>query len=233
MQLKDIIDIICTLAKVRKLFWSEDDFKFAFATEIQLKFGKLAEVRLEKRYKDDRGKNSYTDIVVRMNGKNYPIELKYKTVKGSYMDTISKSNTKGEVVELMTHSAVDLGCYAYLKDIERLEYLANTDDDFERGFAIILTSESLYYRNTDKPSVYDSFKIYEDRKVSGHLDWDLSRYPKGKIPSWVKTHPALVLNNQYVMKWADYGGLLVSNEDPSSSVQFRYLISVIEKERSC
>lgn len=233
MQLKDIIDIICDLAKVRKLFWSEDDFKFAFATQVQLKFGKAAEIRLEKRYNDDRNKNSYTDIVVRMNGKNYPIELKYKTVKGSYMDTISKSNTKGEVVELMTHSAVDLGCYAYLKDIERLEYLAKKDTDFERGFAIILTNESLYYRNTAKPSVYDSFKIYEGRKVSGYLDWDLSRYPKGKIPSWVKTHPALVLNNQYVMKWADYGGLLVSNEDPSSSVQFRYLISVIEKERSC
>lgn len=227
MQLKDIIDIICILAKVRKLFWSEDDFKFAFATQVQLKFGKAAEIRLEKRYNDDRNKNSYTDIVVRMNGRNFPIELKYKTAKGSYADV------NNEVIELLTHSAVDLGCYAYLKDIERLEYLAKKDTDFERGFAIILTNESLYYRNTAKPSVYDSFKIYEGRKVSGHLDWDLSRYPKGKIPSWVKTHPALVLNNQYVMKWADYGGLLVSNEDPPSSVQFRYLISVIEKERSC
>ena len=42
MQLKDIIDIITNLSKVRRLFWSEDDFKFAFATQVQLKFGKTA-----------------------------------------------------------------------------------------------------------------------------------------------------------------------------------------------
>lgn len=224
MKISDIISVLDSLRKARWLFWSEDDFKFAFAIELKAKFG-AAEVRLEKRYMNS--KKAYTDIVIRMDGKNYPIELKYKTTKGRYADV------KGEVIDLLTHSAVDLGCYSYLKDIERLEYFAKKDTDFERGFAIILTNESLYYRNTAKPSIYDSFKIYEGRKVSGYLDWDLSRYPKGKIPSWVKTHPALVLNNQYVMKWADYGGLLVSNEDPSSSVQFRYLISVIEKERSC
>ena len=62
MQLGDIIQIIDALLKVRRLFWSEDDFKFAFASQIQLKFGQAADIRLEKRYKDDRKKNSYTDI---------------------------------------------------------------------------------------------------------------------------------------------------------------------------
>lgn len=42
MQIGDIIQIIVALSKVRKLFWSEDDFKFAFATQVQLKFGKAA-----------------------------------------------------------------------------------------------------------------------------------------------------------------------------------------------
>ena len=94
-------------------------------------------------------------IVVRLNGKNFPIELKYKTVKGSYADF------GNEVVELMTHSAVDLGCYAYLKDINRLEYLAKNDSDFERGFAIILTNEPLYFKDTGRRSVYEAFKIYD------------------------------------------------------------------------
>lgn len=42
MQIGDKIQIIVALSKVRKLFWSEDDFKFAFATQVQLKFGKTA-----------------------------------------------------------------------------------------------------------------------------------------------------------------------------------------------
>ncbi len=125
MLIGDIIQIIVALSKVRRLFWSEDDFKFAFATQIQLKFGNAAEVRLEKRYKGENGKNSYTDIVVRMGGRNFPIELKYKTAEGSYADL------NNEAVGLMTHSAVDLGCYAYLKDINRLEYLAKTDSDLD------------------------------------------------------------------------------------------------------
>lgn len=229
MQLGDIIQIIDALLKVRRLFWSEDDFKFAFATQIQLKFGQAADIRLEKRYKDDRKKNSYTDIVVRLNGKKFPIELKYKTVKGSYMDTNCKNNAKGEVVELMTHSAVDLGCYAYLKDINRLEYLAKNDPDFKRGFAIILTNEPLYYRDTGRSSVYDAFKIYDGKTVSGMLDWDRSNYDLEKLPSWLKSHPAFELTGSYDMKWWDYGSVLQSLDDPADCTQFKYQIAVVEK----
>ena len=223
MQIGDIIQIIVALSKVRKLFWSEDDFKFAFATQVQLKFGKAADVRLEKRYKGEKDKNSYTDIVVRLNGKNFPIELKYKTVKGSYADF------GNEVVELMTHSAVDLGCYAYLKDINRLEYLANNDPDFERGFAIILTNEPLYFKDTGRRSVYEAFKIYDGKVVTECLDWDRSNYDLEKLPSWLKSHPAFELTGSYEMNWRDYGSELQSPDDPADCIQFKYQITVVEK----
>lgn len=223
MQIGDIIQIIVALSKVRKLFWSEDDFKFAFATQVQLKFGKAAEVRLEKRYKGEKDKNSYTDIVVRLNGKNFPIELKYKTVKGSYADF------GNEVVELMTHSAVDLGCYAYLKDINRLEYLAKNDPDFERGFAIILTNEPLYFKDTGRRSVYEAFKIYDGKVVTECLDWDRSNYDLEKLPSWLKSHPAFELTGSYEMNWRDYGSELQSPDDPADCIQFKYQITVVEK----
>lgn len=223
MQIGDIIQIIVSLSKVRKLFWSEDDFKFAFATQVQLKFGKAAEVRLEKRYKGEKDKNSYTDIVVRLNGKNFPIELKYKTVKGSYADF------GNEVVELMTHSAVDLGCYAYLKDINRLEYLAKNDPDFERGFAIILTNEPLYFKDTGRRSVYEAFKIYDGKVVTECLDWDRSNYDLEKLPSWLKSHPAFELTGSYEMNWRDYGSELQSLDDPAYCIQFKYQITVVEK----
>lgn len=223
MLIGDIIQIIVALSKVRRLFWSEDDFKFAFASQIQLKFGNAAEIRLEKRYKGENGKNSYTDIVVRMGGRNFPIELKYKTAEGSYVDL------NNEAVGLMTHSAVDLGCYAYLKDINRLEYLAKTDPDFERGFAIILTNEPLYYRDTGRSSVYDAFKIYDGKTVSGMLDWDRSNYDLEKLPSWLKSHPAFGLAGSYDMNWRNYGSVLQSLDDPADCTQFKYQIAVVGK----
>ena len=223
MLIGDIIQIIVALSKVRRLFWSEDDFKFAFASQIQLKFGNAAEIRLEKRYKGENGKNSYTDIVVRMGGRNFPIELKYKTAEGSYADL------NNEAVGLMTHSAVDLGCYAYLKDINRLEYLAKTDSDFERGFAIILTNEPLYYRDTGRSSVYDAFKIYDGKTVSGMLDWDRSNYDIEKLPSWLKSHPAFELTGSYDMSWRNYGSVLQSLDDPADCTQFKYQIAVVGK----
>lgn len=223
MLIGDIIQIIVALSKVRRLFWSEDDFKFAFATQIRLKFGNAAEIRLEKRYKGENGKNSYTDIVVRMGGRNFPIELKYKTAEGTYADL------NNEAVGLMTHSAVDLGCYAYLKDINRLEYLAKTDPDFERGFVIILTNEPLYYMDTGRSSVYDAFKIYDGKTVSGMLDWDRSNYDIEKLPSWLKSHPAFELTGSYDMNWRNYGSVLQSLDDPADCTQFKYQIAVVGK----
>ena len=215
MQIKDIIDIISALAKVRKLFWSEDDFKFAFATQVQIKFGAKADIRLEKRY-DRGGKSSYTDVVVKMGGKTYPIELKYKTAKGRYADY------DNEIIELRNHAAVDLGCYAYVKDIERLEYLAENDPTFERGFAIILTNDAKYYVNTDRVSVYDAFKIFEGREVGGCLDWNTEHYREGSFPAWMISHPGLSLSGVYPMHWRDYS-------EPGAEPIFRYQVAEVNK----
>ena len=219
MKLADIIDVLTALSKVRKLFWSEDDFMFEFATMIKVKFGDKVDIRLEKRYEREK-KSSYTDIVIKIGKQSFPIELKYKTVANRYADY------DGEEIQLKTHSAVDLGCYAYLKDIERLEYLSQTDETYERGFAIILTNEPLYYKNTGKESVYDDFKIYEGREVHpGILDWDRSGYNPEKLPSWLKSHPPFSLMRSYKMEWRDY----VSEENADGHPQFKYQIAVIDK----
>lgn len=223
MKLVDIIDVLTALSKVRKLFWSEDDFKFEFATMIKVKFGDKVDIRLEKRYEREK-KSSYTDIVIKIGKQSFPIELKYKTVANRYADY------DGEEIQLKTHSAVDLGCYAYLKDIERLEYLSQTDETYERGFAIILTNEPLYYKNTGKESVYDDFKIYEGREVHpGILDWDRSGYNPEKLPSWLKSHPPFSLMRSYKMEWRDYGSKMQHIENIDEYVQFKYQIAVIDK----
>ena len=223
MNLVDIIDVLTALSKVRKLFWSEDDFKFEFATMLKVIFGEKVQIRLEKRYEREE-KSSYTDIVVKMGEKSFPIELKYKTVANSYADY------DGEVIQLKTHGAVDLGCYAYLKDVERLEYLSKMDDTFERGFAIILTNEHKYYEDTVRASVYDAFKICEGRAVPASiLDWNRSGYDLLKLPKWFKSHPSFSLIKSYKMEWRDYGSKLQSLENGGEPVQFKYQIAVIDK----
>lgn len=223
MKLADIIDVLTALSKVRKLFWSEDDFKFEFATMIKVKFGDKVDIRLEKRYEREK-KSSYTDIVIKIGKQSFPIELKYKTVANRYADY------DGEEIQLKTHSAVDLGCYAYLKDVERLEYLSKTDDSFERGFAIILTNEHKYYENTDRESVYDAFKIYDGREVpASFLDWDRSGYDPEKLPKWFKSYPPFSLMRSYKMEWRDYGSKMQHIENIDEYVQFKYQIAVIDK----
>lgn len=214
MKLVDIIDILSALSKVRKLFWSEDDFKFEFATMIKVKFGDKVDIRLEKRYERDK-KSSYTDIVVKMSDKTYPIELKYKTTLGDFCDY------DDEVIKLLDHSAVDLGCYGYLKDIERLEYLSLNDKTFERGFAIILTNEPKYFNDTKRESVYNDFKIYQGNTLHGSLDWKRENYVDRQLPAWIDAHPPILLNGTYAMNWLSY-----------SNIGFKYQVAEINKAQS-
>lgn len=195
MKLTDIIEIFGVLAKLRKAFWSEADFQFALAWEIKMKFPK-AEIRMEKRVSFDV--NAYTDIYVKIDGKSYPIELKYKTAKGAYVDSDSS------IIQLKQQSAVDLGAYGFLYDIHRIEALAETDKSFERGFVIMLTNDSAYYASSGRNSMYDEFKIYQGQDKTGKLDWKREAYKDKEEPDWLKSYPAIHLIGRYQMNWQPY-----------------------------
>lgn len=71
--------VLRDLFKDRPIFHSEADFQFALAWRIKEQYSK-AKIRLEMR-SDNFDKKEYIDILVELNGKKYPIELKYKTKK--------------------------------------------------------------------------------------------------------------------------------------------------------
>ena len=77
--------------------------------------------------------------------------------------------------------------------------------------------------------MYDAFKIYDGKTVSGMLDWDRSNYDLEKLPSWLKSHPAFELTGSYDMNWPNYGSVLQSLDDPADCTQFKYQIAVVEK----
>jgi len=103
-------DVLRGLAKQRPLFHSEADFKHALAWEIQGRFPH-AEVRLEVPLSDRRER---LDMLVRVDGTTYALELKYKT-RGITFELA------GEKIQVRDQGAPDTGRYDFLKDLGRLE----------------------------------------------------------------------------------------------------------------
>ena len=145
-----------------KIFHSEADFQFSLAWELQ-KILPNAKIRLE--YCPIFDNNMHIDIYVIDDGHSYPIELKYKT-KG-----ISKS-INGEHYNLKNQSAHDIGRYDFLYDISRIEKAKVLDENFESGFAIILTNDSAYWSAPYTNNTVDyAFRIHEGKMLAGSLSW--------------------------------------------------------------
>ena len=179
--------VLLALANERKVFWSEADFQFAFAWKLKemlmLKNNNpqsTINVRLERRVDaleqrtdaPDQGnekENSgdiYIDIWVEINEKVYPIELKYKTIQCTITDG-------SEEYKLKQHGACDIGCYLYLKDVERIEQISKSlGDNFGKGYAIMLTNDHLYWDRPKTPpdtTIFRDFRIYDGRKFVAGL----------------------------------------------------------------
>ena len=182
MTINHIHQAMSALAAKRSAFYSEADFQFALAWELQTLLPN-ANIHLERRVN-----NCYIDIWVEYDGKIFPIELKYKT-KSAVISGI----------ELKNHAAMDFGCYDYLKDIYRLENLSN----IKKGFAVMLTNDPAYYTDTKRSSAYDNFKIYDGATRSGTLSWGVTT--KGTVFAF-GSRDSFTLKGSYTMQWLLYNG---------------------------
>lgn len=232
--------VLLSLANERKVFWSEADFQFAFAWKLKemlmLKNNNqqsTINVRLERRVdaleqrtdtpeqgneKENSG-DIYIDIWVEINEKVYPIELKYKTIQCTITDG-------SEEYKLKQHGACDIGCYLYLKDVERIEHISKSlGDNFGKGYAIMLTNDHLYWDKPKTPpdtTIFRDFRIYDGRKIAAgqRLDWHPS---SNSQPSWQKKMLPFTLTHNYTINWKDYSKLL--NKE-GKATPFKY--SIIE-----
>lgn len=195
-----IHQVMAVLGTKRSAFWSEADFQFAFAWELQ-KQQPQARVYLERR---DAVHKYHVDIWVEKNGKMFPVELKYK----------NKAATIGDVT-LLNQSATDFGCYDYLKDIHRIEDLAISEPNFGKGFAVLLTNDPAYYNNTGRLSAYDEFKVYAGAIRTGSLQW--GHTAKG-LPFSYGNRPPFVLRGVYNMSWYPYN---------NTAHDFQYLLNEV------
>ena len=194
----------------RPVFHSEADFQFALAWEIR-SMVPHAELRLE--YPPPHDPATAVDILVRVNKDVYPIELKYKTKSFS-------AKINGEVFHLKKHSAKDVGCYDFWKDVRRVEKLAAVLDEFSEGFVIMLTNDPTYWRppaNSD--AGYADFSIHTGAVKTGEMTW-AEHLSAGTTRG---REQALVLENTYEIFWHNYSDLQAPNG------LFKYVLLTVEK----
>lgn len=139
--------IIQSLANNGKIFSNEKQFQIELAWAILHQLPDC-EVYLESMIR--LGIKEYTDIVVALNGKYYPIELKYRLADRSVVYTVGE-----ESYYTNKQGATDEGTLYYVKDIERLERLkteAFQGNTFGQGYAIMISNNPLFWKKDEDPS---------------------------------------------------------------------------------
>lgn len=120
-------------------------------------------VRLE--YCPEFDSNMHIDILVIIDNQWIPIELKYKT-KGCV------KIVNNEKFYLKNHSAKDIGCYLYLKDIQRIEKIKDNINNFSKGYSIFLTNDLSYTKGPQKNNTfYKQFSLEDNTTKKGILEW--------------------------------------------------------------
>ena len=199
----NLLGIIDGLSSLRPIFNMEADFQFALGWEIQKKFPDWS-VRFEHKPTNLKDR-IFVDLWIK-GDQTYAIELKYKTRK---LDV----NVKGESFNLLDQSAQDIGRYDFLKDVERLENIVSTHDNV-KGYAVILTNDSGYWKSPTTETVDAEFRMHEGRILNGELAWGT----EAGAGTMRKREKPIKLTGTYKLSWKDY-----SQVSSTSYGKFRYL----------
>jgi len=197
-----LTSILQRLAEARPVFHSEADFQHALAWELQMATPE-ASVRLE--FRPVPTNRIYTDIWYAFDGNSIAIELKYVTRQLSV-------EVAGEVFELNKHSAHLIRRYDFVKDLGRVERIAEALPG-TRGAAIMLTNDPSYWIAPRSGSQFDTaFRIHDGKILEGLLDWGAG-VGGGTVVG--RTEP-IALRGSYRIQWQDYSTV--------GSGGFRYLL---------
>ena len=208
----NIHDLMHRLSLQRPIFHSEADFQFSLAWLIKETYPDC-EIRLE--FVPEFNPNLHLDILVILEGKWIPIELKYTTKK-------CIKNIDEELYILKEHGAKDQGCYNYLKDIMRIEEFRAKSNKFIEGYTIKITSEISYLKPPIKEMcTYASFSIHEGSVKTGNMEWSINT----GVGTKKGLENPIVLTDIYPIHWKMY-----SKIDDTNSGTFMYLVNTIIKD---
>ncbi len=209
MSTLDMEKILEELSKKRDSFYSEADFQFSLGWEIMKNLNSESSIFFEIPISQD-GKER-VDILVRTNGLSIPIELKY-----------FHSEFEMEGISLKKHNDT-WRSYKYIKDIERIEnYLLNHNDSVSKeGYAILISNEQKYWRETRANINYYNFRLTNNRVIEAgeKLDWQ----NRNRVAQ--NYGEPITLKHRYEFVWKDYS----FRENMERNKEFKYLLSKIEE----
>lgn len=195
-----------------RIFGSEADFQFALAWKVKELY---PEVRVRLEYIPwSYDKNMHIDIVLFVDDKMIPIELKYKT-KG-FNGTVGE-----ELVSLKNQSAQDVGRYDFLYDVQRMERIVDSGQyPICEAYAIMLTNDPSYWcvPKRDKITVDAEFRIHSGTILSGEMNWK----EEASLGTKRNREEAITLRGKYPIAWCDY--------TPIESCPFKYTVVKVCKE---
>lgn len=208
----DIYKILIELSKTNPLFCSELEFQFYLAWKIKELYKDQFKICIEYPLKNYEGKNRNIDLVLVDNGGRYiPIELKYKTSKFEQV-------WNGFTYKLKDQSANDLTKYGHIKDISRIEYFKETENNFLVGYVITITNQSRTWQKINNPLQTDyEFSLEDGIKICKGI----KKWQKCKSEYNGNNNPPVVLANDYAINWKDYS----SFTEPHG--QFKVLVTQI------
>ncbi len=218
-----LLDSLVEFQEEGRLFSVEIQFQFELAWKLKEKgFSILLEV-LSK----SQNEKMYTDIVIDLGNKKYvAIELKYKIKQKNNITGLSEfcyKTKSGNEIYMFGQGAYCLGCYRYLKDIERIEKLVTGELAFNfsknnkviGGFALMMSNDFYYWNQGNKSKKYTQFILSNHKEITG------------KLSSGIDKTYEVNLTGKYVCDWKEYSIKGIKNYGKKMYPAFKYLINEI------
>ncbi|MDN5896163.1 MAG: hypothetical protein L0H93_19335, partial [Nocardioides sp.] len=217
LTLEQVCEVMSELSRQRPVFHSEADFQHAFAQLLEKMYSSL-NVRLEIPYRvigsSDLDPRTVVDLFCTDSdgGGVTAIEFKYRTRRWS-------GSVGGEDVQLLHHSAADLGRLYFVHDISRLERWSQTDGG--TAFVIFLTNEEAYWAAPTRrlPTNDAAFRIHEGVELAGELRWANNSYPAN----------TRTLRGRFPMRWSEYSDLCGYGGGQAPGSRMRYVVAVVDR----
>lgn len=150
-------EFLCQLEKDNKRYYKEASIQCKLVNELSKKFGVDPVLEWSVPYVESDLKSSTRriDIMFEIGGKKVGIELKYKNKAvpgGEYPNPGADNNNK----------------FDFFKDVQRLEDLReekNKKFHIEKGFAIFITNDHLYWKPTRKGTLKEAFNLCDGTEL--------------------------------------------------------------------
>ncbi len=189
----DLESLFVDLAKGRPIFHSEADFQHELAWQIHAS-DQSSEVRLERPVEVD-GRRLNIDILVHIGGAVLAFELKYWTKRLEVTE-------RGEKFLLRKQAAQDISRYDFWKDVARLERFVAAGSA-TRGFAIAITNDQGYWRESSRETVDQSFRLHDGRVSNSVMAW---KHTASTGTMRGREEP-ISLDGRYVVSWQPHSRL--------------------------